>query len=102
MGKKTELIKIDIEPNENLRVYENLRNNLKYFKDSYGSKIKEDDEFNIINDYEDYMTANEIYMIDIYNELEYYIILNLNIKRIFMMFMFKYISRKLPQKCLMV
>ena len=68
--KRTELIKIDIEPNENLRVYENLRNNLKYFKDSYGSKIKrEDDEYNIVDDYDDYMTANEIYLIDIYNEL---------------------------------
>ena len=68
--KRTELIKIDIEPNENLRVYENLRNNLKYFKDSYGSKIKrEDDEFNIVDDYDDYITANEIYLIDIYNEL---------------------------------
>ncbi len=68
--RRSELLKIDVEPNENLRVYENLRNNLKYLKDSYGSKIKRDeDEFNIVSDYTEYMTANEIYMLDIYHEL---------------------------------
>ena len=68
--RRSELLKIDIEPNDNLRVYENLRNNLKYMKDSYGSKIKrDDDEYNIVSDYNDYMTANEIFMIDVYHEL---------------------------------
>jgi hypothetical protein len=67
--RKNELVKIDIKPNENLSVYENLRNNLSYLKDSFGIKIKrEDDEYNILRDYEDYMLYNEIYMLDIINE----------------------------------
>lgn len=46
--RKNELLKIDIIPNENLKVYEKLRNNLSYLKDSFGYKIKrEDDETNI-------------------------------------------------------
>ena len=68
-----ELLKIDIEPNNNVLIYENLRGSLKYLKDNirkYGTKIKkEDDEYNILYDYEDFMTNNEIYMVDIYNEL---------------------------------
>jgi len=68
--RKNELVKIDIKPNENLSVYENLRNNLSYLKDSFGVKIKrEDDEYNILRDYSDYMINNEIYMLDIINEL---------------------------------
>ena len=68
--RRSELLKIDVEPNENLRVYENLRNNLKYLKDSYGSKIKRDeDEYNLVSDYDEYMTANEIFLLDIYHEL---------------------------------
>ena len=68
--RKNELVKIDIKPNDNLSVYENLRNNLSYLKDSFGIKIKrEDDENNILRDYENYMLNNEIYMLDIINEL---------------------------------
>jgi hypothetical protein len=68
--RKNELVKVDIRPNENLAVYENLRNNLNYLKDSFGIKIKrEDDENNILRDYEDYFTNREIYMLDIVNEL---------------------------------
>jgi len=68
--RKNELVKIDIKPNDNLSVYENLRNNLSYLKDSFGIKIKrEDDENNILRDYDDYMLYNEIYMLDIINEL---------------------------------
>jgi len=68
--RKNELLKIDIKPNENLKIYEKLKNNLYYLKDSFGYKIKrEDDETNIVSFYKDYMTMNEIYMIDIYNEL---------------------------------
>jgi len=68
--RRNELLKIDIKPNTNLNVYENLRNNLSYLKESFGVKIKrEDDESNIIRDYDEYMTNNEIYMIDILNEL---------------------------------
>jgi hypothetical protein len=68
--RRNELLKIDIKPNENLKVYEKLRNNLSYLKDSFGYKIKrEDDETNIIRFYDDFMTNNEIFMIDIYNDL---------------------------------
>ena len=68
--RKNELLKIDIKPNENIKVYEKLKNNLSYLKDSFGYKIKrEEDGNNTINFYEDFMIMNEIYMIDIYNEL---------------------------------
>ena len=71
--KKSDILNIDVEPNSNLRVYEELRGNLKYLRDNirrYGSKIKwEDDDYNILYDYENYFTNNELYMIDIYNEL---------------------------------
>lgn len=68
--RRNELVVIDTKPNENIAVYENLRNNLSYLKDSFGIKIKrEDDEYNILRDYENFITNNEIYMIDILNEL---------------------------------
>ncbi len=68
--RRNELLKIDIEPNPNLKVYEKLRENLSYLKDSFGYKIKrEDDETNILRQYENFMSLNEIYMLDIYNEL---------------------------------
>jgi hypothetical protein len=68
--RRNELLKIDIKPNENIKVYENLRNNLAYLKDSFGYKIKrDDDENNIIHSYDNYMNMNEIFMLDIYNEL---------------------------------
>ena len=68
--RRNELLKIDIKPNPNLNVYENLRNNLSYLKESFGIKIKrEDDESNILRDYDNYMTNNEIYMVDIFNEI---------------------------------
>ena len=71
--KKNEILNVDIEPNQNLRVYENLRGNLRYLKNNikrYGSKIRrEDDEYNILYDYDNYMVANELFMVDVYNEL---------------------------------
>ena len=68
--KKNELIKIDIIPNINLKVYENLKNNLNYLKDTFNIKIKrEDEEYNILKSYDNYITMNEIFMLDIYNEL---------------------------------
>ena len=68
--RRNELLKIDIIPNENIKIYEKLRNNLGYLKDSFGYKIKrEDDETNIIRSYEEYMTMNEIFMLDVYNDL---------------------------------
>ncbi len=68
--RRNELLKIDIKPNENIKVYEKLRNNLSYLKDSFGYKIKrEDDETNIVRFYENFMTMNEIFMLDLYNDL---------------------------------
>ena len=68
--RKNELVKIDVKPNDNISVYENLRNNLSYLKDSFGIKIKrEDDDNYILRDYEQYISYNEIYMLDILNEL---------------------------------
>ena len=68
--RRNELLKIDIKPNENIKTYENLRENLSYLKDSFGYKIKrEDDETNIIRLYDSFITMNEIFMIDVYNEL---------------------------------
>jgi hypothetical protein len=68
--RKNELLKIDIKPNENLKIYEKLKNNLSYLKDSFGYKIKrEDDDNNILRFYDDYMIMNEIFMVDIYNDL---------------------------------
>lgn len=71
--KRSDILTIDIEPNNNFRYYEELRGNLKLLRDNirrYGSKIKwEDDDYNIMYDYEGYYNNNEIYMIDIYNEI---------------------------------
>jgi hypothetical protein len=68
--RRNELLKIDIMPNDNIKVYEKLRNNLSYLKDSFGYKIKrEDDETNIVRFYENFITMNEIFMLDIYNDL---------------------------------
>ena len=71
--KRNELLEIDIIPNENIRVYETLHEPLKSLQESikkYSSRIThENDEQLILSDYNDYMTNNEIYMIDVYNEL---------------------------------
>ena len=71
--KKNELLKISVEPNENLRLYENLVGNLKNLKENilkYGSRIKKEyDDTNILDEYINYITNNEIYMLDIYHEL---------------------------------
>ena len=67
---RTELLKVDIKPNENNKTYEKLRNNLSYLKDNIGHKIKrDDDEEKVLNFYDNYITMNEIFMIDIYNEI---------------------------------
>jgi hypothetical protein len=70
---RNDLLNMDIEPNSNLRVYEELRGNLKSLRDNmkrYGNKIRyENDDSNILYDYENYYTNNEIYLLDIYNEL---------------------------------
>jgi hypothetical protein len=70
--KRNEVLKIDVEPNNNMRIYEELRGPLKYLKENIrrqNNKIRrEDDENNILFDYDEYITNNEIYMIDLYNE----------------------------------
>jgi hypothetical protein len=70
--RRNEILTVDIEPNNNLRIYEELSGNLKNLRDNlkrYTSKIRrEDDENNILFDYDDYLQYNEIYMIDLYNE----------------------------------
>jgi hypothetical protein len=70
--RRNELLNIDIEPNNNFRLYEDLETQLKGLRDNmkrYTSKIRrEDDENNILYDYDDYISNNEIYLIDIYNE----------------------------------
>lgn len=69
---KNDIIQIDVEPNPVLRVYLELRRNLKYLRDNIkrqGRIKREEDDNNILLDYEDFMTNNEIFMVDIYNEL---------------------------------
>lgn len=68
--RKNDLLKVDIIPNDRLQVYETLRNNLSYLKDNFGYKIKrEDDENIILRDYDEYLGNNDIYLLDIMNEL---------------------------------
>jgi hypothetical protein len=70
--RRNELLAVDTEP-QNIRVYEELRGPLKLLRENirrYTNKIRrEDDDNDILIDYENYVTNNEIYMIDIYNEL---------------------------------
>ena len=71
--KRTELLKIDTFPNENIKIYENLKGSLNYLRQDmrkYGSRIRrEEDENNLLEEYDQYIENNEIYMIDVYNEL---------------------------------
>lgn len=71
--RRNELLNIDVDPNSNIRYYEELRGNLKILRDNirrYGNKIRrEDDDNNILFDYENYIMGNDLYMIDIWNEL---------------------------------
>ncbi|AYV85120.1 MAG: hypothetical protein Satyrvirus4_17 [Satyrvirus sp.] len=69
---KNDILKLDNEPNTNLGVYEDLRGNLKVLRDNIkrqGKIKREDDDNNILIDYEGFYTYNELYLIDIYNEL---------------------------------
>ena len=71
--RKNELLKIDTEPNNNLNVYEDLKGNLNYLASNIlksSSKIRrENNQAYLFNHYENYIQNNEIYMLDIYNEL---------------------------------
>ncbi len=69
---KNDILKLDVEPNINLGVYEDLRGNLKTLRDNIrrqGKIKREDDDNNILFDYQGFFTFNELYMIDVYNEL---------------------------------
>ena len=71
--QKNELLKIDIEPFDNIKVYTELRGSIKTLRDDLrrvNSKIrKDDDDNNILFDYEGYFDNNEIFLIDVYNEI---------------------------------
>lgn len=71
--RRNELLDVDIEPDINIRHYEILKGNLKYLQENikkYASKITfENDEQVVLSDYDDFMINNEIYMLDIYNDL---------------------------------
>lgn len=72
--RKSELLLIEIEPDDNMYMYEELKSSLPYLKDNmnrYSAKIRLDksDENKCLYDYMPYMQNNEIYMVDIYNEL---------------------------------
>ena len=70
--KKNELLKIDVVPLSIIN-YENLDGPIRRLRDTmkrYAGKIRrEDEDSNILYDYENYMLNDELYMIDIYNEL---------------------------------
>jgi hypothetical protein len=71
--KRHELLSIDIVPHSNIAIYEELRENLKILYDilkRHKHRIKRVDIENyILSDYNNYYTNNELFMIDIYNEL---------------------------------
>merc|ERR1712196_508698 len=71
--KKNELLKIDIEPNSSIKIYEESRGDLLYLQQDlkkYGSKIRrEEDSNNLLESYNKYLSNNEIYLIDIYHDL---------------------------------
>jgi hypothetical protein len=70
--KKNELFNIDVEPLQ-ISKYEHLDGQIKNLRDTlkrYAGKIRrEDEDSNILYDYENYIVNDEIFMIDIYNEL---------------------------------
>lgn len=72
--RKSELLLIEVEPNTNLSIYENLNNNLFYLKESIkktSSKIRleREDIHKCLYDYEPFNRYREFYMIDLYNDL---------------------------------
>ncbi len=71
--QKNNLLDIDIEPNINIDIYENPKGKLEILRDKLkrlSSKIKrDDDEMLILKDYRKFMTSNEIFMVDICNDL---------------------------------
>ena len=70
---KNELLDIDTEPFHNLKTYENLKGNIKYLASNIvktNKKIRREDNQNyLFEHYKEYVQNNELYMIDIYNDL---------------------------------
>lgn len=69
---KNDVLILDVEPKTNLSHYGELRDKLKLLRDNIrrqGKIKREEDENNILLDYEGFYSCNELYMIDIYNEL---------------------------------
>jgi len=71
--QKQELMKVDSEPISNIKVYTELRGTMKTLRNDmkrFNSKIRyEDDNNNILFDYDSYFDNNELFLIDIYNEI---------------------------------
>lgn len=70
--QRNDILKVDVEPSKNIKVYEELRDQIKTLQTDlkrFNSKIRyEDMENNILFDYQGYYDNNELYLIDIYNE----------------------------------
>jgi hypothetical protein len=71
--RRTEPLRVDVEPIESFRYYEELRDNLNLFSINllrHGRRISMENElYKLYSDFEEYIQNNEIYMVDIYNEL---------------------------------
>lgn len=68
-----DLLKIDYIPKENIRIYDELRDNIKKLYNDIKMKSlriqREKTDNKILSDYDKFMCFNEIYYIDIYNEI---------------------------------
>lgn len=68
---KNDILKIDIEPNTNLRIYEELRKPLTALRDNIKrqGRIKAEDDIQLVLcDYKGFYSCNEVFLLDIYNE----------------------------------
>jgi hypothetical protein len=71
--KRYELLTVDVIPSPKIHLYEKLQGNLRLLFDNVrrvGSKIRrEDDENLVLEDYQNFMSNNEFFMVDLYHEL---------------------------------
>lgn len=72
--KKSELWSLDVEPKNDINAYTNLTSkslqDLNYAYKKYSNRIRrDDDEFLILHEYWDYITNYELFMIDIYTQV---------------------------------
>lgn len=69
---KTSILKLDVVPHPTLTEYLELNPTLRNLRDAikrHGKIKNENDEYNILTDYDGYYTNNELYLIDVFNEL---------------------------------